>query len=223
MKNKPTKLAAPGVTIRRNWKPLFLANLARLGIVKIAADAAGVGRMTAYEHREKDKEFAKQWDEVMQNAADLLEAEARRRAVEGVKKYVHHKGVIVTVPVDRDGNVVTPGDPATVTSVPLVEHEYSDNLLQAMLRAKRPNEFRDNVNVTNDACPTVDEPAVMVYTAPPGQRGADSCPSSAAPSPASTTAPMPRSSSKAAPARRRPPMPVRRFSGGRRGSRAPGT
>ena len=167
MKKKPNRPSAPGVTRRRRWKALFLNHLARMGNVTLAAEAAGVGRMTVYEHKAADKAFAAKWDEAMQDAADTLEAEARRRAVEGVQKYITHKTELVTVPVDKDGKVVAPGDPTYVATVPLVEKLYSDNLLLAMLRAKKPNEYRDNVNVTNDACPTVDDPAIVVLSVPP--------------------------------------------------------
>src|SRR5688572_14466256 len=106
MKNKHAKAVAPGVNRRRQWKALFLNHLGRTGNVRLAAEAAGIGRMTVYEHRAADKVFAAQWEEAMQNAADVLEAEAHRRAVEGVQKYVTHKQELVTVPIDKDGNVV---------------------------------------------------------------------------------------------------------------------
>ena len=169
MNKKPTKPSAPGVTRRRRWKALFLNHLARMGNVTLAAGAAGVGRMTVYEHKAADKAFAAKWDEAMQDAADTLEAEARRRAVEGVQKYITHKTELVTVPVDKDGKVVAPGDPTYVASVPLVEKLYSDNLLLAMLRAKKPNEYRDNISLTNSSTPVVDDEIVLVHTAPPAK------------------------------------------------------
>src|SRR5687767_9183279 len=81
--NRPAKTPA-AVNRRRGWKTLFLSNLARMGIVKLAAEAAGISRRAAYDHRKSDKDFAARWDEAIQDAADVLEAEAHRRAVEGL-------------------------------------------------------------------------------------------------------------------------------------------
>lgn len=149
-KHKP---AAPGVTRQRDWRPPFLASLARMGNVKLAADAAGVGRATAYEHRDADKAFAAGWAQAMQDAADLLEAEARRRAVDGLvqKKFTKAGEPII--------------DPETGQQY--VERAYSDTLLTFLLRGARPEKYRDNVNATNTGSPVVDEEVVLVHTAPP--------------------------------------------------------
>jgi hypothetical protein len=164
---KATNRNGKGINRRREWKAAFCAHLARMGNVKLAAEAAGLSRATVYQHRDADKAFAATWDEAMKDAADVLEAEAFRRAVEGIVKQVTHKADIVTVPVDKNGNVVTADDPAFVRRVPLVERVYSDNVLLAMLRAKKPNEYRDNISLTNSGSPVVDEDVVLVLTAPP--------------------------------------------------------
>src|SRR4051812_3360743 len=131
---KPKQLPnGKGINRRRKWQTTFLADLARMGSVRLAADAAGVARATVYSHRESDKAFAAKWDEAMQDAADTLEAEAFRRAVDGVVKHVTHKDTIVTVPVNKDGNVVCRDDPTFARMVPLIERLYSDNVLLAML------------------------------------------------------------------------------------------
>src|SRR5438045_3245895 len=97
-KKKPNRSPA-GVTLRRNWRAMFLKNLADCGNVRLAAAAAGVSRSAAYERRESDKEFAADWDRAMADAADVLEAEARRRAVEGlVQKKFTKDGLPVVDP-----------------------------------------------------------------------------------------------------------------------------
>lgn len=65
---------------RVDWRPAFITALGRAGIVLAAAQAAGVDRTTAYRERERNPEFAAQWDEAIDESADRLEAEARRRA-----------------------------------------------------------------------------------------------------------------------------------------------
>ena len=68
--------------------------------------------------------FAAQWDEALEEGTDLLEAEARRRAVTGIDEPVYHKGEVV-------GSI----------------KKYSDTLLIFLLKAHNPQKFRDGVKV----------------------------------------------------------------------------
>src|SRR5262245_47497044 len=68
--------------------------------------------------------------DALEEAADHLQAEARRRAVDGVKKLKFYNGRPVI-------------DPATGQQY--YEHEYSDSLLMALLRGLRPHIFGDAV------------------------------------------------------------------------------
>jgi hypothetical protein len=54
--------------------------LAKTGNVRLACQKAGVTRSVAYAHKERGNGFAEQWDEALQQAVDLLEQEAWRRA-----------------------------------------------------------------------------------------------------------------------------------------------
>ena len=110
----------------RDWKPAFLAALARSANVRLSASAACISRKTAYEHREKDAAFAAAWDTALEEACDLLEAEARRRAVEGVDDGVWYKGKKV-------GKLI----------------RYSDTLLIFLLKAHRPEKYRENARHEN--------------------------------------------------------------------------
>ena len=100
----------------------FLRVLADSCNVSCAARAAGISRNTAYEHRKSDPAFAGAWDEAEQIAADALEAEARRRGVKGYDRPVIHKGKIVDT-----------------------YKEYSDRMLELLLKAHRPEKFREKV------------------------------------------------------------------------------
>jgi hypothetical protein len=101
-------------------KEKFLKELAKRANVSDAARAAGVGRSTAYEWYEADQGFARRWDEAVEHAVDELEREAWRRAAEGFDEPVYQKGELV-------GHV----------------RRYSDQLMSVLLKAHRPEKFRE--------------------------------------------------------------------------------
>lgn len=59
----------------------FLDVLAQGLSVKAACDAGGFSRVTAYRWREDDPEFAKQWDDAIEEGTDILEDVAHQRAI----------------------------------------------------------------------------------------------------------------------------------------------
>jgi hypothetical protein len=61
----------------------FLAALARGDSVSIAAVSAGATRTPFYVWRADDPQFAADWDQALEAGTDLLEDEARRRAMDG--------------------------------------------------------------------------------------------------------------------------------------------
>jgi hypothetical protein len=103
------------------WRERFLKHLAQYGNVSKAAVAAGVSRKYVYTQREADAEFSQAWADAIDQAGDVMEAEAWRRAVKGTKKPVYQSGALV-------GHV----------------QEYSDTLLIFLLKAARPDKFREN-------------------------------------------------------------------------------
>jgi len=64
-----------------DWVPAFLASLAKHANIRAAARAAGIERAKAYDRREQDPVFRKAWDDALENAIDILEEEARQRAL----------------------------------------------------------------------------------------------------------------------------------------------
>jgi hypothetical protein len=68
---------------RRDWRPVFLEHFRNSGNVREAAEAAGVDRSTPYRTAERDPAFAAKWTAAGEDAADVLEFEARRRALAG--------------------------------------------------------------------------------------------------------------------------------------------
>jgi hypothetical protein len=63
------------------WHGLFVRALAKTPSVTVAAKAAGVSRRTAYDHRERNPEFAAKWDDALNQSLDVLEHEIYQRAL----------------------------------------------------------------------------------------------------------------------------------------------
>jgi hypothetical protein len=88
-----------------------------------AARLVGIHHDTHYQWMKRDPQYAEQVPGVLEQAADLLEAEARRRAVEGVTKPIIGGR-------NRD---------EVVTTV----KEYSDTLLIFLLKGVRPQKYKE--------------------------------------------------------------------------------
>ncbi len=112
------------LTIRTPEKEgAFLEALSTNGVkVARACQDTGVVRRTVYEWRAEDAGFAERWDRAVQQGTDALEDEALRRAHDGTDKPVFHQGRQVGT-----------------------TREYSDTLLIFMLKARRPDRFKDRV------------------------------------------------------------------------------
>jgi hypothetical protein len=118
-------MAAPTTDEQRQT---FLDALAKSGVIADACAAASVSRRQVYEWR-KDEQFEHAYKEACEEAADGLESEARRRAVEGVTRKRYNK----------DGDIISE------------EMVYSDTLLLALLKARKPNDFaeRSKTEISN--------------------------------------------------------------------------
>lgn len=112
MKLTPERLAA------------FCAALATSGgNVSRACEAVDISRMTAYNWREENPEFAAAWDRAKAIGLDALEDEATRRAFEGTDKPVFHQGM-------ECGTI----------------REYSDTLAIFLLKGGKPEKYRERVS-----------------------------------------------------------------------------
>ena len=101
----------------------FLEEFRKTANATAAAAFAGIPRSTAYDQRHRDPIFAAEWTEAEEEAADTLEAEAQRRAVEGVLEPVFYLGQEV-------GHI----------------RKYSDRLLELLLKGHKPTKFRENLS-----------------------------------------------------------------------------
>ena len=64
-----------------DWHAPFLAAFRNSGIIRAAAQAAGVTRALVYERRMNDPVFAEQYREAERDALDMIEAALRQRAL----------------------------------------------------------------------------------------------------------------------------------------------
>lgn len=98
----------------------FLEAYRTCGNISFAASQVGIHRKQHYRWTQADPEYAAAWREAQEDAADHLEKEAWRRAVEGVPEPVYQQGRQV-------GEV----------------RRFSDHLLMFLLKGVRPEKFRD--------------------------------------------------------------------------------
>ena len=134
------------MALSRTWKKRFLDTLRETSNIRLACHTAAVARSWAYEKREKDPKFAAQWDEAIEEATDILEGVARKRATNGVerRKQIYFK--------EKNAK----GEQETVRMNEIVEQEYSDTLLIFLLKAHRPEKYQDTLKLLID-CPSDEE------------------------------------------------------------------
>lgn len=128
-------------TIQQRHVATFLAVLEATGHVTRAAAEAGFARQRFYELRDTDAEFAEAWEVAQERGEAVIEAEVRRRAIEGIERPVLHQGQIVNVWIGPDGRLLADGEEKQVKGAklsPLVMREYSDRLLELLAKAHNP-------------------------------------------------------------------------------------
>lgn len=111
---------ASAATFTEYKREKFLQKLRTSGNVSASARVARVSRNMVYQRRKDDPGFAEAWDEAIDEAIDALEAEARRRAVQGEERKVYYQG--------KECGAI---------------RSYSDQLLILLLKAHRPEKYGD--------------------------------------------------------------------------------
>jgi hypothetical protein len=109
------------LTSEKEWQKKFITRLCETGNVSASCRKAKITRQNAYLARDADEVFNAAWEEALIIATEALELEARRRAQLGVDEPVFHQGMQV-------GAV----------------RKYSDTLLIFLLKAHKPEMYRDN-------------------------------------------------------------------------------
>ena len=106
----------------KRWQRPFLAALTECGVILHAARATGVDRSCVWRLRKVNADFDQACRDAIENATDVLEAEAIRRARDGVLEDVYYKGEVV-------GQRIV----------------YSDQLLMALLKGRRREIYGDRM------------------------------------------------------------------------------
>lgn len=154
-------------------KQVFLDTLRETCNVTLAARAAGVSSSAVYAHRDSDALFAERWEEALAEGIDLLEHQAHLRAFNGIDEPVIHKGEPTYLyKRDHNGRVLMEdyevqdgfdefGEPRMITlQRPVLDIDphtgkpkiltikrYSDTLTTFLLKAHRPDKYRERSQV----------------------------------------------------------------------------
>ena len=110
------------------WKVAFIQSLSQIPNITVACEAAKITRTTAYRARDTSRRFANQWDRAVTAGIERLEARCWVRASVGLKRGVWMK--------DENGR------PVRVEEVA----EVSDGLAALLLKAHKPEKYRETVN-----------------------------------------------------------------------------
>jgi len=113
------------------FKEMFLGVLENIPNITAACKLLEINNSSIFRARKSDPEFDAAISEAMNSGYDMIEEEARRRAVEGVLEPVYYKGEQV---LDANGN---PGG----------IRKYSDRLILELLRAYKPKRFNPGVKL----------------------------------------------------------------------------
>ena len=141
MTNKQQVTPQPTHTrpLARVWKPIFIETLRRTANVSQAARAADIDRAVAYRARTRSPTFAATWAEAIEEAVDTLHAIAWQRAADGWLEPVFQGG--------REVGVI---------------RRFDNNLLTTLLKAHRPEMFRDNYRVEHAGLDQRTQPQINV-------------------------------------------------------------
>lgn len=123
----PTPGGDPFSNVANPKARAFLRAYSATGNLTEAARAVGVARQSHYYWLDHVPGYREAAREAREMAADRLEREAWRRAVEGWEEPVYQKGQLV-------GTV----------------RRYSDTLLAMLLRAARPERYRERIDVGSE-------------------------------------------------------------------------
>lgn len=130
----------------------FLEAYGKTGNVKLASKLSQVSRTAHYEWLQADPVYADAFAKAKDDAADMLVAEARKRATIGVRRYKFTKS----------GEPIMWTNPATKQQEHYSEQVYSDVLLLFLIKGARPEVYRDRFDIRQHS----DQPNVVVNLGP---------------------------------------------------------
>lgn len=138
------------------WVNPFLQHLRTSCNVAESCRQVGVASGVAYALRKTDADFAASWEDALEDAYDYLEAEARRRAFEGIEEAVVYQGQLTPIlereangqyKLDDDGNPIQSRNQDGSLKY-LSVRKYSDSLAQFLLKGYRRKKFGEKIELT---------------------------------------------------------------------------
>lgn len=136
--------------VTESQQGIFLASLESTGLVHTAATVAGISMYELQQQRILDPALEAAMDEAMQRFNDTLEAEAIRRARDGVERDVWYKGSVVGT-----------------------ERVYSDALMAKLLEGRRASVYGKKAEITGPGggelivnIKTFDDPTATLQPSP---------------------------------------------------------
>jgi hypothetical protein len=129
MARKRKDPAEAGKRLNPAKQAAFLAAYSECGNIKLAGEISKTDRFNHYDWMKIDPTYPERFATAKEMAVETLEAEARRRAVEGVEEPVY----------GSMGQGAGTGQVGTVT-------KYSDVLLIFLLKGAAPEKYRDRLD-----------------------------------------------------------------------------
>lgn len=124
--------------LTKKVKALFLERLRKTCNVTMSCKAINITRRRIYYAKNAQPDFSDDWDAAIAEGTDMLESEARRRAVDGYEEPVFYQGEQVGV-----------------------IRRYSDRMLELLLKGHLPEKYKDRVQHTGDVGVDVTEQALL--------------------------------------------------------------
>jgi hypothetical protein len=123
-----------------NKRAEFLAAFRDSGIIRVAADVAGIDRKTHYNWLKQDPQYRDQFETATREAVEAFEFEAVTRATVGSLKPVFFKGEAITIPCREDDpeSLPDPEKPGHFRKL-YMQATKSDILLMFLLKKLDPS------------------------------------------------------------------------------------
>lgn len=109
------------------WAPRFLERIRETGNVSLACKAVRIDRGTFYKAYHRVASFKADYDAALEDAVEMLEAEAWKRATVGRAQNIYHNGEVVGT-----------------------EYVPSDTLLIFLLKHNKPDKYADRIHVIRE-------------------------------------------------------------------------
>jgi len=132
-------------------KAIFIDKLKRTHSVTLACEQAKISRQTAYDWRQIDEEFGKQWEDAVERDKDIARASIFERGILGWDEPVVNAGMLIyeyEPALDNEGSqrFDSKGKPIMQRGKPVSLHKWSDTLAVAYAKANLP-EYKDKQQV----------------------------------------------------------------------------